>query len=146
MIKQYIFDKPSTDTGDGVGYGDGRGDGFGCAHGKRDGDGSLHGRSMSKGYIQRWKDRKEPGTVVDEVIPKTDYWFTADSANAAHWASKEAADIDCGLFNRANIEIPSLNGGTHICTDFKSEERAPGEFVVFCEAPFVPADNTSSAL
>lgn len=100
---------------------------------------------MSKGYIQRWKDRKEPSIVPGEVIVKTDYWFTANSANAAHWASKEAADIDCGLFNRANIEIPSLNGGAHICTNFESEERAPGEFVVYCEAPFVPANNTAAS-
>jgi len=33
--------------------------------------------------------------------------------------------------------IPSAQGGTHVCKGFKVEERAPNEFVVFCEAPFI---------
>jgi hypothetical protein len=93
---------------------------------------------MSKGYIRRWEERKAPQIVAGELPVTTDYWFTPDPANAVHWPSKEDADFNCTLFNRLKIEIPSSAGGTHICGDFKSEERAPGEFVIVCEAPFIP--------
>lgn len=87
-----------------------------------------------KGYVQRWEWRKtseDDGNMLD-------YWFTANSEEAAVWKTKEEADLDCTLFDRRAIEIPSSVGGKHICRGFRSEERKPGEFVVFCDAPFIP--------
>jgi hypothetical protein len=38
---------------------------------------------------------------------------------------------------RWRVKIPTATGHKHTCTDFKVEERATGQFVLFCEAPFV---------
>ena len=90
---------------------------------------------MHKAYVTRWKRREKP----EEHI--VDYWFDSRSENAMYWETREQADIDCGLLNHLQIVIPSSEGGTHICKDFKVEQRVSGEFVVFCEAPFIPKDS-----
>ncbi len=87
---------------------------------------------MLKGYISRWERCKEPQTHV------MDYWFTSNPNSAAHWETKEHAEVDCKAFFNDIITIPSSLGGTHVCRDFTVEERKPDEFVVFCEAPFIP--------
>jgi len=92
---------------------------------------------MLKGYVNRWKKRDKPEEHV------MDYWFCSRAENAAVWDTREGAENDCVLFNHHRIVIPSSEGGTYICRDFKVEERAPGEFVVFCMAPFVPKENSS---
>jgi hypothetical protein len=84
-----------------------------------------------KGYVHHWEIKE---SARDRGL---EYSFDSDADCVAVWASKEEADIDCRLFNRQNICIPSALGGFHMCSDFRSEERRPGEFVVFCEAPFI---------
>jgi hypothetical protein len=84
-----------------------------------------------KGYICRWERRKEPHSHV------MDYWFDHRPEKAAFWRTKEEADADCMIFNREGITIPSSEGGSYLCNNFRSEERSPGEFVIFCEAPFI---------
>jgi hypothetical protein len=86
---------------------------------------------MYRQYFHHLKPAKLPSD-------RTDFWFTANRENAAHWPTKEEADSECMLFNRANIEVSSPEGLTHRCGDFKSEERKPAEIVVFCETPFIP--------
>lgn len=85
-----------------------------------------------KAYVQRWEEQDSPyGRHLE-------YFFTASPENAATWPAKDEADIDCKwVFERSNIRILSARGGYHTCTNFKSEERRPGEFVVYCEAPFI---------
>lgn len=85
-----------------------------------------------KGYVSRWSDQNGPDGRYLE------YCFTSNPESAATWEAKEEADIDCRLFDRQNIRVPSIWGGYHICSGFKTEERRLGEFVVFCEAPFIP--------
>jgi hypothetical protein len=87
---------------------------------------------MLKGYISRWERREAPESRI------IDYWFTSNPDSAAHWETKEHAEADCQSFFNPGISIPSALGGTHTCRDFKAEERKPNEFVVFCEAPFIP--------
>jgi len=86
----------------------------------------------SKGYVSRWKQREKP---EDQIV---DYWFTSEPNNAVQWETKEQADIECQILNYQRIEIPSSQGGTHVCGDFRSEKFRPGSFVAFCEAPFIP--------
>jgi len=85
-----------------------------------------------KGYVQRWEEKDgAQGRSLE-------YCFTSNPDSAATWPDREEADLDCRfVFDRQNIRIPSAWGGYHICSDFNSEERRPGEFVVFCEAPFI---------
>ncbi len=92
---------------------------------------------MLKGYVSRWKSREKP----DEHI--MDYWFCSRAENAAHWGTREEAENDRVLFNRHRIVIPSSQGGTYTCHDFTVEERAPGEFVISCLAPFALKENAS---
>jgi hypothetical protein len=64
-----------------------------------------------------------------------DVWFT-DKEHAMYWETQEEAEAAAKFFDARKIEIELPNGGKHLCTDFQFEERTPGEFVVFCEAPF----------
>ena len=88
-------------------------------------------RMNLQGYVRCWELVEKPeGRSLD-------YAFTSDSKAAATWPSKDEADIDCRLFDRQHIRIPSSLGGFHICSGFKSEERPDGKFIVYCEAPFI---------
>jgi hypothetical protein len=85
-----------------------------------------------KAYVQRWEERDSPSGRHLE------YFFTSNPENAAIWPARDEADNDCRFFlDRQNIRILSAHGGYHTCTDFKSQERRAGEFVVYCEAPFI---------
>lgn len=86
---------------------------------------------MLKGYISHWKEREKPEQN------RIDYWFTSRPEHAAHWKTREEAQSDSVIFSSHGIQIPSSEGGTYICHDFQVEERAPGEYVVFCVAPFI---------
>jgi hypothetical protein len=87
---------------------------------------------IRKGYIQSWLQREKPETNI------IDCTFTTNREKAAHWATKEDADAECVIFDSSSIEIPSAEGGKYICKGFRAEERKPNEFVIFCEAPFIP--------
>jgi hypothetical protein len=86
---------------------------------------------MSKGYVQGLKNRKEPPEE-----PIVDVWFTSRIENAASYATRAEAEADCSFLERWRIKIPTATGNEHTCTDFKVEERAANQFVLFCEAPF----------
>jgi len=87
---------------------------------------------MTKGYICSWARSKDPARPYN-----TDFWFSPDIAKAAYWLTRESAEADISIFERHNILIPSALGGVHRCGGFQVEERAPEEFVIFCEAPFI---------
>lgn len=85
-----------------------------------------------RGYV-----RKE-AYVDDQRMPfgrRYDVWFT-DKEHAMHWETKEEAEAAAKLFDTRRIEIDVPGSGKHLCTCFRFEERALGEFVVFCDAPF----------
>ena len=87
---------------------------------------------MHKAYIAHWKKREKP----DEHLAY--YWFDSRSEKGVRSKTEGQADIDCALFNDLQIEIPSSNGGTHICRGFTVEKLTSGDFAIFCEAPFIP--------
>jgi hypothetical protein len=91
---------------------------------------------MHKAYIAHWMKREKP----EEHLAY--YLFDSRSEKAANWKTKERADIDCALFNHLQIEIPSSNGGTHVCNGFKVEKLTSGNFAIFCEAPFIPMETS----
>jgi hypothetical protein len=84
-----------------------------------------------KGYVHHWEIKE---AAQERGI---EYSFDSSDERVATWVSKEEAEIDCRLFDHQHIRIPSALGGHHICSSFKCEERRPGEFVVYCEAPFI---------
>lgn len=81
-----------------------------------------------KAYISRCEG-KEDRTI--------EYRFEPDLENAACWDTGEEAEKNRAIFDRQCIVIPSAEGGTHICSSFKVEQRGPKEFAVFCVAPFI---------
>jgi hypothetical protein len=92
---------------------------------------------MTKMYVHGWTDRKEP---EEERLRRghslVDMSFDHTPAEVTVWPTRENAENDCAFFESWQIVIPAAGGGTHICKGFQVEQRAPGEFVVFCDAPF----------
>lgn len=85
-----------------------------------------------RGYI-----RKEE-YVDDAKMPfgrRYDVWFT-DKEHAMYWETMEEAEGAVKFFESRRIEIDAPSGGKHLCTGFEIEERAPGQFIIFCDAPF----------
>jgi hypothetical protein len=91
---------------------------------------------MLKGYI----GGIEPSKTREDY---TDYLFTDKPENASKWDSKEQAEIDRTIWNKNGIEIPSSQGGNYVCKNFKIEEIIPNQFLIFCEAPFIPKSTTA---
>jgi hypothetical protein len=89
-------------------------------------------RTMLRAYINRWKEREKP---EESCI---DYWFASDAEKACGWDTREEAERNCAIFNGHRISVRLARGGTHVCSDFKVEQRALNEFVVFCEVPSLP--------
>jgi hypothetical protein len=90
-----------------------------------------------RGYV-----RKE-AYVEDKKAPlgiRYDVWF-ADKEYAMHWETMDEARSAVTFFERKRIEIDLPGGGKEVCTDFQIEQRAPGELVIFCEAPFNPPNS-----
>jgi hypothetical protein len=92
---------------------------------------------MRKGYICR-EERREN---TEEFI--LDYSFDSKPENAMFWETREEAEGACIIFNDRVIMVPSGEGGKYRCTDFKVEQRKPNEFIVFCEAPFIPRQTSN---
>ena|SRR6266478_4856198 len=94
---------------------------------------------MLKAYVSRWKEWEK------SEESKIDYWFAAHAENAAYWKTREEAESNCPIFDYHHIAISSPSCGTHICSDFKVEERAPNEFVVFCLWPDFIVETSGTA-
>ena len=90
---------------------------------------------MANGYISRWAKAKEP-----ERQHMIDFWFTSRPENAAYWKEREDAERDLPIFENQSITIASAQGHLHVLSGFQVEDSPSGQFVVFCEAPFIPAN------
>lgn len=93
---------------------------------------------MLKGYIRASQIRRRPEK------PLTDYSFDHRSEEGIRFETRQEAEASCVIFNGHRIEIPSSEGGKHICENFQVEERADGKFVVFCLGPFIQDKTISS--
>ena len=94
---------------------------------------------IRRGYVHRWKKRDAP------LGSRTDYWFCEFAKDAAYWDTREAVQHACDIFN-LGIEIPSAQGGIHVCRNFEVEEVSATHFVVFCEAPFVVTNGSGKSV
>jgi hypothetical protein len=95
--------------------------------------------SFAEGVFVRGYIRKYQG-IKDEKAPlgwRTDFWF-AVKESAMFWETLKDAEIARDLFERQGIKIDLPGGGKHVCVGFEIEERKPGEYVIFCDAPFTP--------
>jgi hypothetical protein len=96
----------------------------------------MAGVGMFKLYIQSFLTRKEPDKSME-------YSFCSNATNAHPWATKELAQIDGMHIECSPITIQSPQGTPYVCSNFKIEQRAPNEFVIFYEVPFVPVAETA---
>jgi hypothetical protein len=87
---------------------------------------------LLKGYVIGYASRKEP-----DESGIVDVGFDHRPQKGMVVNTRQQAEMECALLNALRIKIPSALGGPHICQGFKPEERGPGEFVIFCEAPFL---------
>jgi hypothetical protein len=67
-----------------------------------------------------------------------EYWFCSVAANAFCWTTKDEAENVGTIIKCHPIQILSSQG-THSCSIFEIEQRAPSEFVIFYEVPTAPA-------
>ena len=58
-----------------------------------------------------------------------------------YWETMDEAQSAVKFLEGRMIKIDLPHGGKHICTGFQIEERAPVEFVIFCDAPFSPPNS-----
>jgi hypothetical protein len=85
-----------------------------------------------KGYLSGWEDSKSDPRLKD-------YLFTTNPNIAVKYESAEQAENECRFYDSAAISIPSNQGGKHMLRGFRCEELSPGEFVIYCEGPYIPA-------
>lgn len=94
---------------------------------------------MARGYIKRIsteRDLKGFGKWIH-----VDFGSTKEGAG--FWPSREEAEMDAGMLEHHDIAIITVDGQRHVCKGYQVEERAPGEFVVWVEAPFVSKTGTN---
>lgn len=90
---------------------------------------------MMRGYVKGYEN------IKDENAPfgfRWDVWF-GTKEDGMTWKTREEAERACGWFENRAIKLRLVDGGTHICKGFKVEERKPGQFVIYCDAPFDPS-------
>jgi hypothetical protein len=90
-----------------------------------------------RGYVSRQEFRQNDSRKTLDV------WFTSNPEAAWNWGTREEAQAACKYYEDLEVTINSALGGTHICSGFKSQARKPGEFIVFCDAPFIPERSTN---
>jgi len=80
-----------------------------------------------KAYVKSWKEQPV------ESHTKVSVQFDNGQEKAALWETREQAQNACREFESLGVTISSRGGQP--CKSFAVEERAPKEFVVFCEYP-----------
>jgi len=81
-----------------------------------------------KAYVKNWT--KQPLETHTQVVME----FGPDPEGAAVWETREQAQNACRNFESCGITISAFGG--RACKGFGVEERAPKQFVVFCDYPF----------
>jgi hypothetical protein len=94
----------------------------------------CHEELNRQAYIWKWEKNFEKNA--------TTYWFCEFPKNAAYWKTLRSAEIARDMLN-AGVTIPSIEGGSHVLTNFAIEKFADEMFVVFCTGPFIYTAGTS---
>ncbi|HEX6502141.1 MAG TPA: hypothetical protein VF011_02765 [Terriglobales bacterium] len=82
-----------------------------------------------KGYFQNSRDSQRDETKVE-------IFLSARVNKAMHFDTWQLAQNQAAVLGNIRVSIEDAEGYEHICRDFRVEERAPGDFVVCCLAPF----------
>jgi len=87
---------------------------------------------MLRYYVSNWRNNQNP--------EKREFSFDNDPENALPSDTREKAERLRLALNRAAIEVPLLEGGTHVCSGFQVEElpskNFPSKrFIVYCRVP-----------
>lgn len=91
-------------------------------------------QTMAKGYVAKISYDRDPKR---NDLRRTDVDFTSDKEKAGYWDRELDAQSACTILDNTRITIITAEGKPHVCEGFHYEERGPGEYVLFCEAPFV---------
>jgi hypothetical protein len=97
---------------------------------------------MTKGYVAKISYRRDPQDRDKRI---TDVDFTSDIEKAGCRNTEQEAQSDCTILDNVPITIMTAEGKPHVCKNFQYEQRRAGEYVLFCEAPFVKKEETFNA-
>jgi hypothetical protein len=98
----------------------------------RDQSGFGKGTQMAKGYVFSKDVVKDP----DGFSTRIDVEFSSKKEAAYSWQTEQEARDEANILERRDIAITTAEGQRHVCKGYRVEERAPGEFIIWCEAPF----------
>jgi hypothetical protein len=83
--------------------------------------------ATQKAYVKTWREQQQ------ETHTKVTMEFDPAPERVTVWETREQALNACAEFESFGIRIASI--GNRACKRFGVEERAPKQFVVFCEYP-----------
>jgi hypothetical protein len=83
---------------------------------------------MSKAYVKDWKERP-PESSRGHTFYDVTFEYTSEGAKRV-LETREQAEAICREFGEIDVEVPSGK-----CKCFGVEQRAPDQFVIFCEYP-----------
>jgi len=87
---------------------------------------------MAKGYVSH----KDVVKDADGFSTRTDVDFSSKKEAAYSWQTEQEARDEANILEHRDIAITTAEGHRHVCKGYRVEERAPGEFIIWCEAPF----------
>jgi len=62
--------------------------------------------------------------------------FSSKKDAAYSWPTEQEARDEANTLEHHDIGIITAEGQRHVCKGYQVEERALGEFIIWCEAPF----------
>jgi hypothetical protein len=92
---------------------------------------------MAKAYVSKISYRRDPQS---NDMRRTDVDFNERIENAGYWETEQDARSACMILDNTRISITTAGGKSHVC-EFQFEQRAPGQYVLFCEGPFLPVQS-----
>jgi len=93
-----------------------------------------HHPAMNAPWIKAYVNSRKFRSAADGFIREL---FTTKIEEAMRYESRDEAQIDVHLICDKPIEIDTLDGHKHTLENFQVEERAPKEFVISVEGPFI---------
>jgi len=88
---------------------------------------------MARGYVGNISTEKDSQGF--RTLIHVD--FASKKESAGFWTTRQAAKDDAAVLEHHDIAITTAVGERHVCKGYHVEQRAPEEFVIWCEAPFV---------
>ena len=80
----------------------------------------------TKTWLKTWTDFRRGQTWI----------FRARKKPHIHGKPNKKLVDEANILEHRDIAITTAEGHRHVCKGYRVEERAPGEFIIWCEAPF----------